>query len=179
MPVDQLRRMVLLVVGGCLVILAAVLAVRSPADPLDNPAYTALSRAHTRKLASQAAALDSARTALVQHTAQTGRTLVRYSTIRDSVFVPVSHTDTVEVLAKLPRFLTASDSLHDACTSLVESCAVFRVRADSSISGLMLDRDLWKGIAESRKPSRWDVVREWGIRAGVFYLGVKTGQAAR
>ena len=152
-------------------ILLVLLAVRSPSDPLDNPAFDALSRAHSRKMAAQAVALDSARTQVVHDTVRVAFAVHEYRTLRDSLRI----TDTVQVKV----FVAKADSVVRSCTALVESCALFRVRAESSLAGLTLDRDVWKAVAESRKPSRWSRVQEWGIRLGIGYVAFKVGQGSR
>jgi hypothetical protein len=143
---------------GVWVLLGLLLAlgVRSLGDrPDDNPAYDALSKAHTRRMAADSVALVSAREALVTAQGRVATHIATYRTIRDTLRL----SDTVAVRV----FVERADSVVRSCSALAVSCDQFRVRADSTIAGLRLDRDRWRLAAESARPSglrlAWDRVK--------------------
>lgn len=167
-PIEPARALRCAVWG--LVLIGGLLALRvGPASRDDDPARDILAVDLARRAHANALALDSARKALVQDTRQVARTIVRYSEIRDTLNL----TDTVQVRV----FVQRADSVVRSCIQLSESCDRFRVRADSSMATLTTDRDFWKARYEHAKPSRWDGVKEWGIRALIGYGAFKLGSA--
>lgn len=172
MPTLDPTRVLRYAMWGLLAVIlgAAALRVGRSASP-DNPAYDALSKALSRRIAADSLALDSARVALRAASEHVTRDVVRYRAIRDTLRL----TDTVAVRETLVR----ADSVVRSCTELVESCARLRVRADSSIADLTLDRDRWKRATESLQPSRWDGVKTWAIRIGIGVGAFTLGQSVR
>lgn len=167
---DSLRQRLALYCGLVFagLVLAALVLRPAPAS-LDNPAYDALVRAHSRKLAAQAVALDSARVALTEQQTTVTRTVTKYRAIRDTLNIH----DTVQVKV----FVAQADSTVRACSALAESCDVFRVRAESSLAGLALDRDRWKLAHDAQRPSglrrAWDRVKVPLAFTAGLYVGAK------
>lgn len=159
-PARVLRWGVWLVVG--LLAVAVALRVRAPA-PADNPAYDALAAAHSRKMAADAVALGEAQVALRAAADHVHRDVVRYSQIRDTLNIH----DTLQVIV----FRERADSLKRSCADAVESCDRFRVRAESSLAGVTLDRDRWKLEAESRRPSKWRGALPYVAFVGGVWMG--------
>ena len=116
-----------------------------PAPSPENPAYDALSQALSRRIAADSLALDSAQVRLRAAAEGTTATITRYVKLRDTLRI----SDTVAVKV----YVQHADSVVRACTALVESCGQFRVRAESTIADLRLDRDRWKRATESLQPS--------------------------
>lgn len=141
----------------------------SPSD--DNPPRDILAADLARRMHANALALDSSRSELARRGTGVTRDVVRYRTLHDTLNVH----DTVAV----KEFVARSDSVVRSCTAYVESCDRFRVRADSSLASLTTDRDFWRARFESAKPSKWDGVKEWGIRLGIGYAAFKLGQGVR
>lgn len=166
-------RLILRVAFYCVAGLLIALGVRSlrPSVPAENPAYDALVAALNRKMAGDSVALDSARVALATAHASVTRTVTRYQALRDTLNIH----DTLQVIV----FRDRADSLKRSCTQLDNSCERLRVRADSVIADVTLDRNRWKLSAESLKPGRFDRVKEWGIRALIGYGAFRAGQAVR
>lgn len=156
---------------GVLLLLAIIFRLGHAPDTSDNPAYDALVKAHTRRMAADSVALDSAKQALATSHTQVTRAVTRYQTLRDTFNIH----DTLQVIV----FRERADSVKRSCTALDNSCDRFRVRADSSLASLTTDRDFWRDRFEHAKPSKWAPVREWGIRIAIGYGAFKLGQAAR
>lgn len=64
----------------------------------------------------------------------------RYKQVRDSVLI----TDTLRLI----EYIRVADSAVAACTELANSCALFRVSADSTMRSLERERESWKQYAE-------------------------------
>jgi hypothetical protein len=160
------RPLLLALVG----IVAVGILLAWPARSLDNPAYDALSHALTRRIAADSVALGAASVAVQHDSVRVTHNIDYYTAIRDTITL----TDTVRV----KEALAAADSVVGACTELQVSCSVLRVRAESSVAGLTLDRDRWKLEAEHLTPGKWD--RLWGrIRMPLaFGLGAYLGARA-
>lgn len=151
-----------------IVLLAFGLCVSRPSnDGADNPAYDALAKAHTRRMVADSLALADAQEKLVRHEAVASRQIVKYRTVRDSLVI----TDTV----KVKEFVERADSVVRSCTDLQNSCERFRVRAESSLAGLRLDRDRWRLTAESLRPSRLDLFVRRTLPVLAFAGGIYVG----
>lgn len=143
-----------------------VRALRAP-GPAENPAYDALVVALNRRIVADSVSLADANEKLVRHEQVASRTITKYREIRDTFRI----TDTVAV----KEFVQRADSAVRSCTELVESCATFRVRAESSLAGLTLDRDRWKLTAESLKPSGFDRFVRRTLPVVMFVAGAYVG----
>ena len=159
---------------GCYVVLGIflVLAVGRCQPPDDeNPAYDAIVVALNRRIAADAVALDAARKALAEQQSAVRTSLVRYAVIRDTLVI----TDTASVKV----FVAQADSVVRSCRQLSESCDQFRVRADSSLAGLSLDRDRWRLEATSlrakSRPSTLDLFVRRTLPVLAFVGGVYVG----
>lgn len=156
----------------CVVGLLLALGVRScPTAARNDPSRDVLAVALARRMHANALALDSARgeLALAQQAAR--RVVTRYQELRDTFNIH----DTLQVIV----FRDRADSVKRSCVDLDNACARFRVKADSSIADLTLDRDRWKRATESLQPSRWDAVKTWAIRIGIGVGAFKLGQSVR
>lgn len=147
--------------------LVLALGLRGSRETKDNPAYDALARAHTRRMVADSLALDSALQLLNQRQLVVRREIVRYRSLRDTLNV----RDTVQIV----QFVQQADSVVRACSELAESCDRFRVRADSSLASLTLDRDRWRLAAEHAKPSRLDLFVRRALPVVAFVGGVYVG----
>jgi hypothetical protein len=121
-------------------------------------------------MAADSVALVSAREALATAQSRVTDHVIRYKTLRDTLRL----TDTIAVR----EFVTRSDSVVRSCSALAVSCDAFRVRADSTIAGLRLDRDRWRLEAEHLKPSRFDSFVRRTLPIVAFVGGVYVGARA-
>lgn len=163
-PERALRWGVRLLLG--LLVLLALRAI-TPSGGDDNPAYDALVRAHTRKMATDSVALDSARQALRQSSARTLTSVTRYLRFRDTVNIH----DTTQIKV----FVERADSVVKSCSELAESCDRFRVRADSVIAGLRLDRERLRLQLDQSRPSTLDLFVRRTLPVVGFVAGVWVG----
>ena len=62
-----------------------------------------------------------------------------------------------------------------SCTELSESCSAFRVRAESSLVSLRLDRDRWRLTAESERPSGLSLFVRRTLPVLAFVGGIYVG----
>lgn len=90
--------------------------------------------------------------------------VTKYQTLRDSVVI----TDTV-----IQKLVYAADSAIAECVNLATACEVLRVRADSLIEALTIERDGWRRIYEKAAYPPW-----WRTRCGL-YLGYGAVRAGR
>lgn len=163
-----LWRCLIYVALGC----GIAVGVRScPTSRDDDPSRDILAVALARRMHADALAYDSARVALNRASARSQTMIARYSEIRDTLNIH----DTLQVIV----FRDRADSVKRSCVELDNSCSRFRVRADSSIADLTLDRDRWKRATESLQPSRWDGVKTWAIRIVIGVGAFKLGQSVR
>jgi hypothetical protein len=93
--------------------------------------------------------------------------VIRYKTLRDTLRL----TDTVAVR----EFVERADSVVRSCSALAVSCDAFRVRADSTIAGLRLDRDRWRLQAEAATPSGFDRFVRRTLPVVAFVGGIYVG----
>lgn len=168
-------RLILRVAFYCVAGLFIALGVRSlrPQVPAENAAYDALSKALAHRMVADSLALRASDSALTVARSHVEHHAASYTRARDTVLQHL--TDTVQVKV----FVARADSVVRACSELSESCGQFRVRAESSLATLRLDRDRWKLATESLRPGRFDRVKEWGIRALIGYGAFRAGQAVR
>lgn len=169
-PLDPTRALRYAVWGLSVLILGG-LALRIGFTPRESdPARDILAVDLARRMHADALALDSARVALVRDQAQTVRQLARYSGLRDTLVI----TDTVAVR----EFVQRADSVVRSCTELSESCERFRVRADSSLASLTLDRDRWRHVAEDSRPNAMSQFVHRTLPVVAFVGGVWLGSRA-
>lgn len=108
------------------------------------------------------------------NTVQVVKWATRYDTIRAEADSFITDTVIKTVPADWVRQLvTVSDSTIAACRDLVSSCERFRTTADSTISAVSLERDLYQNLYKSVKPSRWDHVKPFVFGAAGLYVGLK------
>lgn len=89
----------------------------------------------------------------------------RVDSIRDTI--PLWRHDTTYIT----EYVTRTDAALQACSELADSCTLFRVAADSTISAVSHERDAYRTLWEKEKPSKWDRVKPWVFLAGGFYVG--------
>lgn len=159
---------------GCYCLLGVLLAlgVRALAagDPAENPAYSALSKAHTRRMVADSVALVQAHEALAAAQSRTARTITQYRSHRDTLRI----TDTIAV----KEFVARADSVVRSCSELSNACERFRVRAESSLASLRLDRDRWRQMAEDSRPNAISRFVRRTLPVVTFGLGLYVGARA-
>lgn len=138
------------VVYGCLALGIGLSLLLWPSHSDTDPYAQAIIAAHTRKMAADAQDLREARTALARADTSATRTIVRYRAVRGIAGDTVRLTDTVWIKA----LIASSDSVVKSCTDLQESCARFRVRADSVIAGLHVENAALAAQVKALHPSR-------------------------
>lgn len=150
----------LVAVGVCV----ALWVGRTP-DPLDNPAFDALARAHGRKMAADAAALDSATHRVARDTVRVRSVIAHYDTLRDTLNIH----DTVQVKVIVAK----ADSVVRACSDLVLSCVARSRIADSVIADLRLDNDVLRAARPTGLRKFWNDVKVPLAFVGGVIVGVK------
>ena len=165
-PHTVLRAACLLVLGMGL--LAGVVRWRS-GGPAENPAYDALSKAHTRRMAADSVALDSARRELAKAQAKTLKAVASIKVLRDTLNIH----DTVQVKV----FVERADSVVRSCSELSDACERFRVRSDSLVASLRLSQEVLRKQVASLTPSkpRRFLAASWPVVAfvGGVWIGAK------
>lgn len=154
-----------------LVLIGGLVALRvGPPTPDDDPARDILAVDLARRAHANTLALDAAQKALAAATIHVTRDVFKYREIRDTLRL----TDTVAVRETLVR----ADSVVRSCIQLSESCDRFRVRAESSLATLTLDRDFWKARYEQAKPGRFDAFVRRTLPVVAFGAGLYVGARA-
>jgi hypothetical protein len=102
------------------------------------------------------------------------RWATRYDTVRAGLDSIVLSGDSSAV--PFPLFLdaiNAADSTVAACRDLVHSCAELRLAAESALGATGRERDAFKKLYVSVKPSRWDRAKPYMVGGVAFWLGTK------
>jgi hypothetical protein len=97
----------------------------------------------------------------------------RYDTVRAAMDSVITDTVTMVPTDWVRQLVTVSDSTIAACRDLVSSCERFRTAADSTISAVSLERDLYQNLYKAAKPSRLQKALPWIAGAAGFYAGAK------
>ena len=164
-PRTALRWGLWLLLGLLLALGVRALTASGPAE--HDPSRDILAADLARRMHANSLALDSARRELARAQSKVERHVAGYKPARDTLNIH----DTVQVKV----FVERADSVVRSCTALAESCDRFRVRADSTIAGLRLDRDRWRLEAEHARPSGFDLFVRRTLPVVGFVAGVWVG----
>lgn len=153
------------------VALIVVLALGNVAQCADNRGVYANQRATLKQLqdAEHRVTIWQARYAEASSTVRRDVDTVRVRVTRvDTLRQTLNIRDTLEVI----RYVAATDTALRTCSELANSCALFRVTADSTNHSLTVERDAWRRMYEARNRRL-----EWQAKAMpvALVLGVAFG----